>query len=506
MMRRRRPARGVIAITLALLSTGCTVGPDFVRPEIAAPAAFGTEPADVASRTFGGTVDVTWWRRFDDPELASLIDRLAVQSIDLQVAAERIVQARAQRRVVVAEALPRVDAAARFTEQRDSENSPLVVNALPAPGAKLAYGDYRPQLSASWEPDLFGRIRRSAEAADAAVTVQIEDRHGIALAAIAELAQDYLQLRQMQLEEQIVRRNIAAVRTRGALVRQRFAEGAASALDVAQTDAQLSTIQQNLPDILLQQAQLANAIALLLAAPPRALAAELAAQPGRQPLVPPAVPIGLPSDLARRRPDIREAEASLHVATAQTGVAVAAFYPSFSLTGSAGYDSLHRASLFDWASRFFMISPVLSLPIFHGGELSGTLALRQSQQRAAALDYRKTVLQAWHDVDNALTGYAQAQQLRADAVATDAANQRALLLAEQLYRAGATDYLDVIAAQTNLFGSETVVAQANARIESSLVALYKALGGGWQAVPDPLPDGATRPSPAGRTVVLPIRP
>ena len=490
-MRAGRSARAALGPTLgatlgAVLAMlpGCAVGPRFVRPQVPVAPAFADQPTDVASRTFGGAVDTAWWRRFDDPELTALVGRLAAQNLDLQAAAERIVQARAQRRVTAAQGLPRLDASGRFIRQRESPNSPAVVNVLPAPGAKLEFDDYMPQLSASWEIDLFGRVRRSVEAADAGVQVQVEDRRGIALAAIAELAQDYFQLRQAQLQERVVRLNIDAVRQRGMLVRQRFAEGAASALDVAQSDAQLSSVQQNLPNLLTQQARLANAIGLLLAEPPRSVVAELATQRGRQALVPPAVPVGLPSDLARRRPDIREAEARLHVATAETGVAVASFYPSFSLTGNAGFDSIHRNSLFDWASRFFMVSPLVSLPIFHGGELRGTLALRRSQQREAALAYRKAVLQAWHDVDNALTGYAQAQHLRADAVATADADARALALSEQLYREGATGFIDVIAAQTALFASQNSVAEANARIETSLVILYKALGGGWEAVPE----------------------
>ncbi len=481
-MRRARSRRATLGLVMTVLS-GCTVGPTFVRPQVAAAPAFGDEPADVVSRTFGGAVDVAWWRRFDDPELTALVDRLAAQNLDLQTAAERIVQARAQRRVAASQGLPRLDASGRYTRQRESPNGAVVANVLPAPGAQLEFDEYQPQFSASWEIDLFGRVRRSVEAADAVVQAQVEDRRGIALAAIAELAQNYFQLRQAQLQEQIVRRNIDAVRQRAALVRQRFAEGAASALDVAQTDAQLSSIQQNLPDLVTRQAQLANAVGLLLAEAPRTLTAELAMRQGRLPVPPPTVPVGLPSDLARRRPDIREAEANLHAATAQTGVAVAAFYPSFSLTGSAGFDSIHRSNLFDWASRFFLISPVVSLPIFHGGELRGTLALRRSQQREAALIYRKTVLQAWHDVDNALTGYAQAQRLRADAAATSDADQRALALSLQRYQEGATSYLDVVEAQLNLLGSQNGVVQADARVDTSLVALYQALGGGWETLP-----------------------
>ena len=222
-----------------------------------------------------------------------------------------------------------------------------------------------------------------------------------------------------------------------------------------------------------------NAIGLLLAEPPRSLASELTA-PAIQPAVPPAVPIGLPGELMRRRPDIRQAEADLHAATAETGVAVAAFYPDISLSGSFGFESLKTSTLFDWASRVFMVGPTVDLPIFEGGRLKGTLTLRKSQQREAAIRYRKTVLQAWHDVDNALTSYAEAQHAQVDTLATTQADARALTAAEQQYSQGITTFIDVIGAQSALLQSQDALARANARVEIALVTLYKALGGGWE--------------------------
>ena len=224
---------------------------------------------------------------------------------------------------------------------------------------------------------------------------------------------------------------------------------------------------------------------MLLAEPPRALAAELTA-PTAQPDVPPAVPVGLPGDLVRQRPDVREAEARLHAATAETGVAIADFYPAVTLTGSAGLQSLRLPTLFDWASRVFMAGPSLRVPIFQGGRLRATLDLRRSQQREAMLAFRETALQAWHDVDNALTAHTQAQALRAVALSSQEADQLALAVAEDRYRQGATSFLDVVVAQQTLLGAESAVVQADAGVRTSLVTLYRALGGGWEAVPDPI--------------------
>ena len=184
----------------------------------------------------------------------------------------------------------------------------------------------------------------------------------------------------------------------------------------------------------------------------------------------------------RRRPDLREAEARLRAATAETGVAVASFYPDISLLGNFGFESLRTGNLFDWASKSFAVGPTVSLPIFQGGRLTGTLQLRKSQQREAAIVFQKTVLQAWHDVDNALTGYAEAQHARTETLVTREASARALQAAQEQYAQGTATLLDVITAQTAVLQSEISIVQADAWTETELVGLYKALGGGWEAV------------------------
>ena len=481
----KRPAALCSALCSAAALAGCTVGPNFTRPRVDAPVAFGAEPTDVASHTVAGAVDTRWWTAFGDDELTTLVDRLGRQNLDLQAAAERIAQARASRAIAASRGLPRINGQAQYQRQRLSPNGTASLTE-PAPGAPLEFDLFRPMLTAGWELDLFGRVRRAVEAASANAEAAVEARHGVALSAISELAQTYCQLRALQAQEAILRRNLALAGQRRALVRQRFADGVASTLEVAQADAQDLAIAQDLPTLRAQQAQLVNAIGLLLAEPPRTLAAELT-RPAIQPLVPPVVPIGLPAELARRRPDVREAEARLHAATAETGVAVASFYPDISLNGSFGFESLHLGSLFDWDSRQFMAGPTVNLPIFQGGRLTGTLRLRQAQQREAAIQFRQTVLQAWHDVDNALTGYAEAQHRRAAAAATDQANARALAAADQRYADGVATLLDVIAAQEATLRSQNAVAQAQAQVALRLIDLYRALGGGWETVASPPP-------------------
>ncbi|MBE7217167.1 MAG: efflux transporter outer membrane subunit [Caulobacteraceae bacterium] len=485
-MTRLRRSRSLAALGAAAVLTGCTVGPDFHGPPPQAPAArFGAEPADTPSRTTGGAIDEAWWSSFGDPELSSLVERLARQNLDLKAAAERIVQARAARRIARAEGLPQVSGQAKYTRERESANGFASLE-VPAPGAPLEFDLDDTSLQASWELDLFGRVRRAVEAADAGVQAQVQARRDLALTAVADLAQTYLQLRSIQAREAVVQRNLAAADVRRRLTRDRLRNGVATLSDIAQADAQAAAIGEDLPSLHQQDSQLINALGVLLALPPRALEAELRPPPGQppaaQPGQPPRVPVGLPSELLRRRPDIRQAEANLHAATAETGVAVADFYPDVTLTGSYGNESLSTNHLFDYASRMFMAGPTVSLPIFQGGQLRGQLQLRRAQQREAALAYRRTVLQAWREVDDALTAYSDTQHRYGEIQHVRDEDRTALRVAEQRYVQGVENFIDVTAAQAAVFRDEDQLAQAQADISAALVRLYRALGGGWRSV------------------------
>ncbi len=478
--------KGNVAATKGLLLgllcslAACTVGPDFKPPELATrtPSSFGAEPADVKSPTYAGAVDTAWWTRFNDPELTSLVDRLARQNLDLGMAAERVRQARSQRRIAAAQGLPQLDARAQYTRERESPTG-LISLTEPAPGAPLEFNLWQDSLAASWEIDLFGRVRRSVEAAQANTDAEIEARRSLALAAISDLATDYLQLRDVQAREAIARTDLSLATENLALVRSRFANGVATTLDTAQASAQRATIAAMLPDLLAQEARLINALGLLLAEPPRALQAELL-KPMAEPGPPPRVPVGLPGELVRRRPDVREAEARLHAATAQTGAAVADFYPDVTLMGDEGLQGLRFADAFSPRDRQFDFGPTISLPIFHGGRLRATLQLRKAEQQAAAITFRKTVLQAWRDVDDALTAYAQAQRRQARVDEALSQDQIALAAARQRYAEGAADFLNVIAAQSSLLNQQNTQAMTRGDISARLVDLYRALGGGWE--------------------------
>jgi NodT family efflux transporter outer membrane factor (OMF) lipoprotein len=465
--------------TLAIGLIGCAVGPDFQSPEVReAPGRSEQDGGTVPSRTVEGAIDIVWWKSFRDVELSSLVERLAAQNLDLKTAAERVVQSVAQRQVAASQGLPRVEGQSLDTYNRQSPNGPLSL-LTPAPGAPLEYALFRDGLTSSWQLDLFGRVRRAVEAADANTLAAGEYRHGVALAAITELAHDYMLLRGIQNRLRIAKRNLGLTGENVELVNIRFRNGVATTLDLAQARAQQATVAATLPPLRAKEAELINAIGLLLGEAPRTLEVELH-RSKIMPRVPRRVPVGLPGTIVRRRPDVREAEARLHEATAQTGVAVASFYPDVTLNGAASAESLHIGNLFSPASAAFAVGPTISIPIFEGGQLRGALALSESRQREAAISFHKTVLRAWKEVDDALTAYRETQRRRVEIARSTTENQSALKAARQRYSEGATNFLDVTATQAQLLQSENDLADSDTEIATDLVNLYCALGGGWE--------------------------
>ncbi|MFI4982985.1 MAG: efflux transporter outer membrane subunit, partial [Nevskiales bacterium] len=299
------------------------------------------------------------------------------------------------------------------------------------------------------------------------------------LSSLAEVARDYIMLRGVQEQLHIARDNVHTAEQSLQLTQQRAAGGVTTDLDVANASAQVRSTAAEIPRLEQQEAADINALSLLLGQPPNALRAELE-EPKLVPPVPPRVPVGVPSELARRRPDVVEAEAQLHAATATIGVAVAAFYPSVTLSGSLGLQSLQPWHMFDLNSRMYAAGPGITIPIFQGGQLKATLNLREAQQEEAAVNYQKTVLQAWHDVDNALTAYQTEQARRDQLVLAVAENQRALVLAQSRYEQGVADFLSVLDAERNLLSTQQQLADSTTTVSANLVALYKALGGGWE--------------------------
>ena len=500
---RRTRLLGTTAL-VALLLGGCNpVGPDFARPNPDSTYSWlsgnGRKPSPAKSAPVDRPVDPNWWTLFNDAILTSLEQRVAAGNLDLQAAAFRLSESRAQLGVAQAAQFPLSHANAAFTRTKASNNGQFAI-APDALGARGASGSTAGGLSgthrlnpfdvfqvgfdASWEVDLWGGVRRSVESASALVEAAAEARRSILLSTMAEVARDYIALRGTQAQLHIARDSVKTSRQSLSLTQQRAAGGVTTDLDVANASAQLRNISAQIPRLEQQESAGINALSLLLGQPPNALRAELeTAKP--VPPVPPKVPVGIPSELARRRPDIREAEARLHAATADIGVAIADFYPSVKISGSIGLQSIQFARLFDLNSHMFSAGPGISIPLFEGGRLKATLRFREAAQQEAAINYQRTVLRAWHEVDDALTAFATEQARREQLRLAETDNRRALGLAQSRYQQGVADFLAVLDAERNLLATQQQLADSTTTISSNLVALYKALGGGWE---ENLPD------------------
>ncbi len=475
------------------------MGPNFVRPTPQTPAHWSDRPVPAAPGQVADEVSLqpgtvteqaadlsAWWNGFGDEHLSSLIERAVSANLDLRTAVLRVDEARAQRAIAASAYWPTLNLDDSFTRQRFSVTTPTgalfnEVGHLPG-GASVSipnpYNQFQLSASAVWEIDLFGRVRRSVEAADAGIEVSVEDHRAVMVAVLADVAQSYVELRGAQARLHIAAENLATVDELLELTRQRRAAGLTTHIDVSNAIAQAAVTRAELPGFELQITQSINQLSQMLGREPEALRAELdGASP--VPAAPLEVSIGLPAELARRRPDIREAEANLHVATAQIGVAVANLYPRLTLGATGGFQSAAADNLLEWASRFGSFGPTLELPIFDRGRWK-TLHLSDVRAQEAALAYQRTVLNALHEVENALAAYGADQQKRAWLNAAVAQNLDALALSRQRYESGLVTFIDVLDMQRTLQQNQLSLADSNAAVTLDLVKVYRALGGGWR--------------------------
>jgi len=498
---RVRPA-GALALAGTALLGGCMTGPDFHRPAATPPPAFDSlaaVPPGLASRPVATPYDgARWWTVFKDPVLAGLVEEARRQNLDLQAAALRIEEARAQLGAATAQGRPSVSGMGVGGRQRSSRNGFFSAlsgggqqqqagaggaaggsNAAP-PAAPSPYSDlFQLGFDATWELDLWGKARRGVEAASAGVDSAEQARGGALVSLTAEVARTYLQLRGAQRQRAIVEADIADERELLGLTESRSRSGFAAEADAVQQQAELSASQAQLAPIDQAVAQAMNGLALLLAQPPGALRQRLGALPPADVALPPALPVGLPGELLRRRPDVLKAEADLHAATARVGQARAQLFPSITLGGLGGLQSVHASTLTDWASRFWVGGAQVSIPVFEAGKLKAQVRSADAQMKEAALAWRATVLSAYHDADNAIEAYAD-EQRHAAALATALADARradALMRARQ--RSGFVSMIEVLDAQRRVHQAEQQALQGNVAAATDLVALYKALGGDW---------------------------
>ena len=466
------------AILAALLLGACTVGPDYAEPQLAVPANYLESSASETA-----SLD-RWWQGFGDAQLTSLVDRALTTNLDIEMATARIREARALEQVAGAGAYPQVAAEASVTRQRISEN------AFPVPptpgtgggGGGLVLGEefttWRVGFDASWELDLFGRNRREREAAAARTGSAIWSRRDAEVSVAAEVANAYLRLRTFQarianaeaeLERQVRFEQLVEARARGGLV---------TGQDLEQQKSERAVAAAEIPALQAQARAEIHALGVLTGRSPDALAAELA--PAKAQLVPPPIPAGVPSELLRRRPDIRAAERELAAATADIGVAVADLYPRISLTAAPALVSTALGSLLSWGSRSFSAGAALDWPIFDGGRRRANIEVRNARQEQATIAYRKAILTALKDVEDALGRIEgdRRQLTQLELAHSNAA--RAEEIARTRQRGGLVTLADVLAARQRRLSLEEQLTETRGALARDTVGLVKALGGGWQ--------------------------
>jgi NodT family efflux transporter outer membrane factor (OMF) lipoprotein len=338
---------------------------------------------------------------------------------------------------------------------------------------------FKTGLDAAWELDLFGGTRRNIEAAQADVQASIEDRRDVLVTLASEVALNYVQLRGYQQEITIAQNNLKAQQQSADVVHKRYEGGFVSALDVANADAQVATMLSQIPVLETSAQQAIYNISVLLGQEPAFLLEELSPA-SSIPVTPPEVPTGLPSEMLRRRPDIRRAEAQIHSATALIGVAAADLFPKFNLAGSVSVQADRPGNL-RWPQRTWSFGPSADWQIFNAGRVWSNIEVQKALQQQAMLNYQKTVLTAFQDVENALVAYDKEQQRNKSLIDAVTANRKAVELSTELYTEGQTEFLSVLDAQRSLYSSEDALVQSIRNLSTDLISLYKALGGGWDS-------------------------
>jgi len=513
--------------------SACTVGPNFLKPSPPAIADWNDSSAKAAhgSRITETTdPDPSWWNGFNDPVLTGLINQAITGSLTLQQAVLRVVEARQSEVAARAAGLPTLGGTGSYAREQlgakgllESKGIYNQVNALADPNSTLnqyspgagsaassAIGKelggltqptdlFKYGLDASWELDLFGRVRRSVEAAKANTRAEAEATNDALVMLEGQVATAYFQLRGAQALLADQQEDVSTAEQSLQLTQRQQRLGLSTELDVDQARTQLDVYQQAVPGFEKQAQQAINRLNMLTGQPPGQLDATLAA-PAALPAIPPVISVGVPSTLERRRPDIRQAEALLHVQTADVGVAVASFYPDVSLTGNLGLRAVDASYLTRWASSFYSFGPSVSLPIFQGGALTANLRTARAQEAAAALNYRAVVLNALREVEDALVAYRTDLASRDKLADEVLSGEQTLYLARNSYAHGLSDFLQVLDSERTVVAARQQLDQTSATLVIDVVAIYNALGGGWQEAPVPVPvlasDTSAPPLPA----------
>ncbi len=471
-----------LALFAILLLSGCfAVGPDYERPKIPVPQQWSETTAATNSQS---AQPEQWWKNFNDPVLDKLISDAISSNLDLKLALERVKDARVLRTATIAAGLPSLTAKSNVSRRFNNSSS----SASQSGGTGSAIGGvgvgnqliniFQMGFDAQWELDFFGGVRRAVEAADATIDVEVENSRDVLVTLLGEVARNYIELRANQQLVAITRENLHAQQETQELTQIRQQTGLASMLEVTQAQALAATTQAQLPNYETAVKQSVHALSVLLGKEPGALAVRLKQQ-GAIPAVAANVITNLPSELLQRRPDIRRAERQLAVANASVGVATAELYPKVNL---AAFIGLQNTTITDFTplGKSWSAASTLTMPIFNWGKLNANIKSKKAQFEQTFLTYQSTVLSAFKEVEDALIAYSKEQERRKALAQAVSANQLAVQLANERYQKGLTAFLDVLTSQTALYQAQSLLVSSESTLSSNLVALYKALGGGWQ--------------------------
>jgi NodT family efflux transporter outer membrane factor (OMF) lipoprotein len=468
--RARLSALGLVALC------GCAVGPDYKRPDVSVPVGFKEQSPPGAwkrAQPSDGALRDKWWELFGDPQLDALEDKVVVSNQTLKAATAQYLAAADQIRVARAAYFPTLGVGPSVSRLRLSENQPNTVRG----STNFNYSIFALQGQAQWEPDLWGQVRRTVEQARAEAQASAADLANVALSVHAELAADYFQLRGLDTQKQLLDTTLASDADELALARVRFNGGVANAVDVAQAETQYRTVKAQGIDVGVARAQFEHAIATLIGAPSETFA--LAPSPLLATL--PDVPLGVPSALLERRPDVAAAERRLAAANAQIGIAVAAYYPNFTLSAMGGLESGTLGNLLQLPSLFWSLGASAFETLFDAGRRHALTDQARDLYEAQAATYRQSLLNAFQEVEDNLAALRiLAEEAEAQAAAVEASRQ-SLALSDKRYKGGVTTYLEVLTAQTIQLSNERAQADVATRRFTASVQLVRALGGGWTA-------------------------
>ncbi len=455
----------------ALFLFGCTVGPNYVRPPADVPVSYKElgdwKPVQPSDQFAKGN----WWEVYEDPQLNALEAQIDVSNQNLKAEQEIFVQARAALKISRSNYYPTVTGNASATRTHVSSNEPLFVTG----STKSNYADFAIPIDASWEPDLWGRVRRTVEASRSEAQATAADVANVSLSLHAELAMDYFQLRGLDAQEDLLQSTVVAYEKALELTQNRYKAGLASAVDVAQAETQLRTTRAQAIDVGVNRAAFEHAIAVLIGKPPAQFS--LPSSPLRA--VPPAIPPGLPSDLLERRPDVAASERRMQESNAQIGVAKSAYYPLVTLSGSGGFESGVFTTLIQGPSGLWSVGAAATETLFDAGKRRGVTQQAQSAYRESIDTYRQTVLSAFQEVEDNLAALRILNDEEVVQQSAVASAEHSLALSINRYKGGIVNYLEVITAQNAALADEVTEVSIQTRRMQASVLLVKAIGGGW---------------------------